>query len=205
SDLEHVVKAQVFLKDLADFAGFDDVWKEYFGDAPPPRTTLQIAELLVPGSRLEIDLIAVTADGALHPERISTGDAPRPLANYVQGVKVGDLVFAAGQLASDFTTGVPAEAKVDPRFPFYGSDIEKQTDFVLTHCDTVLRAAGSSLTRSVKAQVFMTDLTDFHGMDKVWRRHFGQVPPPRTTVELQGAGLLVPGTLVEIDLIAAVE
>lgn len=204
SDLGHVVKAQIFLKDLNDFNGFDDVWKKFFPECPPPRTTLQVAELLVPGSKLEIDLIAVRKDGATQIERISTPDAPSPLANYTQAVKVGDLVFLAGQLASDFRTGVPAEAKVDPNFRFYGSDIEKQTEFTLKNCETVLAAAGSSLSRSVKAQVFMTDLRNFSGMDKVWKRHF-ETLPPRTTVELAGDGLLVPGTLVEIDLIAVAE
>ena len=41
-------------------------------------------------------------------------------------------------------------------------------------------AAGSSLDHAVKAQVFLTDLDDFHGFDSVWKRYF-KVPPPRTT------------------------
>ncbi len=49
---------------------------------------------------------------------------PRPLANYNEAFVVGDLVFAAGQLASDFKTGVPPQARKQPGFPFYGSDIE---------------------------------------------------------------------------------
>lgn len=202
SDLDHVVKAQVFLKDLEDFDGFDQVWRRYF-PTPPPRTTLQISELLIGGALCEIDLIAVRKDGGITPEVINTGDAPHPKANYSQAVRAGDLVFLAGQLASDFRTGVPPEAKVDPNFRFYGSDIERQTSYILDNCDAVLKAAGSSLDRTVKAQVFLTDLDDFHGLDKVWKRRFA-TPPPRTTVELFGDGLLVPGTLTEIDLIAAV-
>ena len=50
----------------------------------------------------------------------------------------------------------------------------------------------------VKAQVFLTDLDNFHGFDTVWKRYFKQ-PPPRTTIGC--TGLLVPDTLVEIDLI----
>jgi enamine deaminase RidA (YjgF/YER057c/UK114 family) len=203
SDLDHVVKAQVFLKDLTDFDGFDQVWKRFFA-TPPPRTTLQISELLVGGALIEIDLIAVRNDGAITPRVINTDAAPRPKANYNQAVVAGDLVFIAGQLASDFKTGVPPEAKVDPNFRFYGSDIELQTEYVLNNCNAVLEAAGSSLDRTVKAQVFLTDLDNFHGLDKVWKRRFA-TPPPRTTIELAGDGLLVPSTLTEIDLIAAVD
>ena len=59
-------------------------------------------------------------------------------------------------------------------------------------------AAGTSLSHVVKAQVFLTDLDNFHGFDKVWKRHF-KTPPPRTTIGC--TGLLVKDTLVEIDLI----
>jgi enamine deaminase RidA (YjgF/YER057c/UK114 family) len=50
----------------------------------------------------------------------------------------------------------------------------------------------------VKAQVFLTDLDHFCAFDEVWREYF-RTPPPRTTVGT--TGLLVEGTLVEIDLI----
>src|SRR5262249_23718525 len=52
-----------------------------------------------------------------------------------------------------------------------------------------------------KAQVFMTDLANFNAFDEVWKEYF-EVPPARTTVGT--TGLLVPGTLVEIDLIGYV-
>ena len=125
---------------------------------------------------------------------------PRPLANYNEAFVVGDLVFAAGQLASDFKTGVPPQARKQPRFPFYGSDIELQTAYILENLKTTFEAAGSSLDHVVKAQVFLTDLADFHGFDTVWKRYF-KVPPPRTTIGC--TGLLVADTLVEIDLIGA--
>jgi reactive intermediate/imine deaminase len=133
---------------------------------------------------------------------IETDDAPHPKANYSQAVVAGDLVFVAGQLASDFKTGVAPEARVDPNFRFYGSEIESQTEYIVNNIETVLKASGSSLDNIVKTQTFLTDLDNFHGYDRIWKRHF-ETPPPRTTIELAGDGLLVPGTLVEIDVIAA--
>lgn len=157
-----------------------------------------------PESRRRVGSARSPVYPSLSGERpIKTTDAPRPKANYTQAVVAGDLVFIAGQLASDFKTGVPPEAKVDPNFKFYGSDIELQTKFILDNIEAVLKASGSPLDRTVKAQVFLTDLDHFHGFDKIWKQYF-KTPPPRTTVELAGDGLLVPGTLVEIDLITAV-
>jgi enamine deaminase RidA (YjgF/YER057c/UK114 family) len=124
--------------------------------------------------------------------------APRPLAHYSEAFVLGDRVFAAGQIASDYQTGVPAQARTQQNFPYYGSDIELQTEYILGNLEQTFAAAGSSLDNVVKAQVFLTDLANFHGFDKVWKRHF-KTPPPRTTIGC--TGLLVKDTLVEIDLI----
>ena len=196
TSLSHVVKAQVFLTDLAYFSGFDEVWREYF-PTPPPRTTIGTSGLLVPGCLVEVDLTAVMPRVAA---RVVQSSGPRPLANYSEAVVVGDLVFAAGQLASDFKSGVPREARVDPAFPYYGSDIKRQTRYVLKSLARTFEAAGTTLDRVVKAQVFHTDLNNFFAFDEVWREFF-PTPPPRTTIGT--TGLLVKDTLVEIDLIAA--
>jgi len=131
---------------------------------------------------------------------ISVPGLPRPLANYTPAARAGNLIFAAGQLASDFNEGVAAEARIHPAFPYYGSAIKKQTRYVLENLAQTFQAAGTSLSHVVKAQVFQTDLANFNGFDEVWKEFFP--PPPRTTIGT--TGLLIPGTLVEIDLIAAV-
>ena len=199
SSLDHVVKAQVFLTDLNNFAAFDEVWREHF-KVPPPRTTVGTTGLLVKDALIEIDLIGYVP-GADVTHRVVTSDNPKPLANYSEAVRVGDLIYAAGQLASDFKTGVPPEARTHANFPFYGSDIALQTEYVLKNLQRTFAAAGSSLDHVVKAQVFLADLNDFAAFDEVWRRYF-KVPPPRTTVGT--TGLLVKDTLVEIDLVAYV-
>lgn len=198
SSLDHVVKAQVFLTNLEDFAGFDQVWKKHF-KAPPPRTTVGTSGLLVRDTLVEIDLIGYVPRPGLKHESVKS-DVPRPLANYSEAYRVGPFVFAAGQLASDFRTGVPAEARKHPNFPYYGSDIKLQTAYILSNLKTTLAAAGSSMDNVVKAQVFLTDLKNFAGFDEVWKEHF-DVLPPRTTVGT--TGLLVKDALVEIDIIAA--
>ena len=197
TSFDHVVKAQVFLTDLNDFNGFDEVWKQHF-KVPPPRTTIGTTGLLVKDTLVEIDLIATLPS---KPGAVVKSDAPKPLANYSEAIRVGDLVFAAGQLASDFKTGVPATAKRGENFPFYGSDIQLQTEFVLENLKKTFESAGSSLDHVVKAQAFLTNLNDFAGFDQVWKRYF-KIPPPRTTVGT--AGLLVRETLIEIDLIGYV-
>jgi enamine deaminase RidA (YjgF/YER057c/UK114 family) len=197
TSLDNVVKAHVYLKDLRDFNGYDEVWKEFF-PSPPPRTTVGVPDLLVRDALVEIDLIAVRP--SVRRDLIDVPDIPKPLANYAPALRAGDLVFAAGALATDFKTGVAPEARIDPAFPYYGSAIKRETRFILDNLVKTFKAAGTSLDRVVKAQVFLTDLADFNGFDEVWRQYFSNAPP-RTVART--TGLLIKDNLIEIDLIAA--
>ncbi len=198
SSLDHIVKAQVFLEDLNEFDAFDEVWKEYFS-TPPARTTVGTTGLLVKDAMIEIDLIGYVP-GELECTAVKS-DIPQPLAVYTEAFRVGDLVFAAGQLPTDFKTGIPEEARTDPSFPFYGSDIKKRTRYVLDNLAKTFEAAGSSLNHVIKAQVFLEDLNEFDAFDEVWKEYFTTLPA-RTTVGT--TGLLVKDAMIEIDLIGHV-
>jgi 2-iminobutanoate/2-iminopropanoate deaminase len=57
SGLDKLVKTTVFLVDLADFAGMNEVYARHVGDEPPARSTIGIGQLPV-GGRVEIEAIA---------------------------------------------------------------------------------------------------------------------------------------------------
>jgi 2-iminobutanoate/2-iminopropanoate deaminase len=58
SSLDRVVKATVFLKNMADFAAMNEVYAQYLGSAKPARSTVAVAEL-PRAALIEIDLVAV--------------------------------------------------------------------------------------------------------------------------------------------------
>jgi 2-iminobutanoate/2-iminopropanoate deaminase len=58
SALDRVVKATVFLKNMADFAPMNEVYAQYLGSAKPARSTVAVAEL-PRGALVEIDLVAL--------------------------------------------------------------------------------------------------------------------------------------------------
>jgi len=59
SSMEKVLKVSVFLNDIADFNGMNEVYKGRFGKKPPVRTTVAVAKGGVPGNSLvEMDCIA---------------------------------------------------------------------------------------------------------------------------------------------------
>jgi enamine deaminase RidA (YjgF/YER057c/UK114 family) len=96
-------------------------------------------------------------------------------------VLYGNLVFLAGVGAH------------------FEGDIKAHTNHVLDEVQKNLEAAGSSMEKVLKCQVYLADLKDYDGMNEVFRGRFGPEPPVRTTIAAAG----VPGkSLVEIDVIA---
>ncbi|MBI4523138.1 MAG: RidA family protein [Deltaproteobacteria bacterium] len=59
SSLDQVIKATVFLKNMADFPAMNEVYAGYFGASKPARSTVAVAEL-PRGALVEIDLVALT-------------------------------------------------------------------------------------------------------------------------------------------------
>jgi 2-iminobutanoate/2-iminopropanoate deaminase len=124
---------------------------------------------------------------------IATNLAPAAIGPYSQGIRVGNLVFTAGQIALD-----PATQQV------VAPGIAEQTTQVMENLKAILEAAGSSLAKVVKATVFLKDFNDFAAMNAVYGAYLapqGVAPPARSTVEVSR---LPKDVLVEIDLIAEV-
>lgn len=85
----------------------------------------------------------------------------------------------------------------------FEGDITSHTEHVLQELEKTLKDAGSSMNKVLKVSVFLNDIADYDGMNKVYSGRFGDKPPVRTTVAVAKGG--VPGnSLVEIDCIAYV-
>jgi 2-iminobutanoate/2-iminopropanoate deaminase len=120
----------------------------------------------------------------LHSEKI-----PRPVGPYSQGIKVGNLIFTAGQGPFDLKTG-----------QLLLGDIRQQTRQVLENIKAILEASGAGMADIVKTTIFLTDLKDWAAMNEVYREYFQEDPPVRSTVQVAG---LWGGMEVEIEAIAA--
>ncbi len=117
---------------------------------------------------------------------INPQDGPPHGGPYSHGIRVGDMVFTAGQ--------GPFNAAGD----LVGDDVAAQTEVVLDNIERILAEAGSSLRDVVRVTAHLQDLKgDFAAYNEVYARRFGDHRPCRTTV-----GSTLGGFLVEIDVIA---
>ena len=141
-----------------------------------------------PSPGLSYNLCMQTSPGKI---AISTTAAPAAIGPYSQAVRVGDMLFASGQIPIDPKTG-----------SFVPGGIQEQTTQVLENVKAILGDAGIDLVNVVKTTVFLKDIQDFAAMNEVYARYLapeGAVPPARSTVQVAA---LPKDALVEIEVIA---
>ena len=124
-------------------------------------------------------------------EVVHTDNAPAAVGPYSQAVKIGNLLFTAGQIPLD-----PATMKL------VEGDVTAQTEQVMKNLDAVLTAAGTNFDNVIKSTVFLQDMGDFGAMNAVYGRFAGENPPARSAVEVAALPL---GARVEIEMIVSLE
>lgn len=111
------------------------------------------------------------------------GPKPAKPPLFSGAVAYGNLLFIAGKGAH------------------YEGDIKAHTKTVLDEIEKELVAAGSSMDKVLKCNVYLAKGEDYAAMNEVFRGRFGDDPPVRTTI----AAAWIPGdSLVEIDVIACI-
>lgn len=107
---------------------------------------------------------------------------------YNHAVRVGDLLFCAGQIPLD-----PATGQLVP------GDIKAQTQRVLENVKCILDDQGLTFANVVKSTVFLTNLAEFAGMNEVYSQYFTSDFPARSTIQVAA---LPRAASVEIEVIA---
>ena len=121
---------------------------------------------------------------------IATASAPAAVGPYSQAIKVGSMVFTAGQI------GIDPEAK-----KLVDGGIEAQTRQTLTNLQHILEAAGTSMANVVKVTVFLQDIQDFQAMNRVYAEFFPDAPPARAGAQVAALPL---GAAVMIETVATI-
>ena len=121
---------------------------------------------------------------------ISTDAAPAAAGPYSQAIRVGDLVFTAGQLGLEPSSG-----------EFTGDGVAAQAERAIANLEAILDAAGSGLDRLVKVTVFLAEIADWPAVNEVYARLIPEPFPARSAFAVKD---LPKGARVEIEAVAAV-
>jgi len=120
---------------------------------------------------------------------VLTEKAPKPLPGiYSQAIKAGGMVYCSG--------AVPMDAQT---MKLIDGDVKAHTHQCIKNLSAILEAAGTSIDKVVKVNVFLADMGDFAAMNEVYTQYWGDVKPCRTCVAVKTLPL---NTDVEIECIA---
>jgi enamine deaminase RidA (YjgF/YER057c/UK114 family) len=173
-----VVSSKIYLTRAADFAAMNEVYREFFPEAPPARATVQ-SGLAGPEAVVEITFVASSASR----NAIGTPPSGLPLS---PAIRAGRHLFVSGMLGNS---------------PDTAGDVAAQTRATLSRIDATLRDGGLSRGDVVDALVYITDAASFGAMNGEYRAFFGTDFPARATVVTP---LVAPDGLVEIMVTAVV-
>jgi 2-iminobutanoate/2-iminopropanoate deaminase len=123
-------------------------------------------------------------------EIIQTSLAPSPIGPYSQAVRTGNLLFVSGQIAINPATGA-----------LLTESITVQAQQVMENLEAILHQAGLKFSNVVKTTIFLTSMTDFDAVNKVYGSYFVDRFPARETVAVAG---LPKGVNVEIAVVAEI-
>jgi 2-iminobutanoate/2-iminopropanoate deaminase len=121
-------------------------------------------------------------------EIIETREAPDPIGPYSQAIRANGFIFVSGQIPVRPDTGLVVQG-----------DIEGQTHQVMKNLAAILLAAGSGLDKVVKTTVFLSNLDNFSGFNRIYGEYFGEARPARATVQVTR---LPKEVLLEIEAVA---
>lgn len=119
---------------------------------------------------------------------IRTPGAPAAIGPYSQAVEINGMLFVSGQIAINPDTGKLVEG-----------NIAVQTTQVLKNTEAILKAAGYSFLQVVKSTVYLSEISDFKGMNEVYGTYYSENQPARAALAVKDLPL---GALVEIETIA---
>jgi 2-iminobutanoate/2-iminopropanoate deaminase len=119
---------------------------------------------------------------------IKPAKSPAAVGPYNHAVRVGDLLFCAGQIPLN-----PADGSI------ITGDIKAQTERVLENVKAILDDQKLTFANVVKSTVFLTNLADFAAMNEVYAKYFTSDFPARSTVQVAA---LPKGANVEIEIVA---
>ena len=166
--MDHIVYVQVYLEDVNHYQELNEVFARYFPHDPPARAVLGVAQ--VPQSPVQITAVAIRDLRGKEP--VSLPDFSQPKA-YSPGMLTYDRLFVSSIPAGDLTN------KTLPPDP------AAQVTMALDQLNSVVQAAGLSLTNMVFVNPYLTAAVPMHTMNEQYahRFEFGNTPA-RATIEV---------------------
>jgi enamine deaminase RidA (YjgF/YER057c/UK114 family) len=198
TSLANAVEKQLYEPDLLTFHDVDKVGIKYM-PMPPPRASMGVKGLIVPGARFVANLTVLVPDKDHVKEGSRKGINwhPTKKVNFTPTIKAGDWRFFAGNFSSpDFMTTEAAPAGL----PYHTSDIEVQTRCTMRLLTEQIEANETDWAHCHHIRVFILNMQrDYRGFLRVWREYFPDSDKAPALCVVPATAAMYPGPIIEID------
>ena len=207
SALDRVVRTDQYYTNVAMVPPYQAERRRRFGALIPPSTSIVQQGLLLPGAALDLQVIAVAADGPPVAHIDHDTLSGQPTSGYSAALTAGDFVFAPGNTAmavagEEARNGVAAEALIKRGQLWGGERLRLETAFIIERrLIPSLDLAGLGPADVVKAQIYLTDPEDCAVVQDVWAEHFG-AGAALSVVPCAPRGLVIEDGKIEINILA---
>ena len=198
TSLANAVEKQLYEPDLLTFHDVDKVGIRYM-PTPPPRASMGVKGLIVPGASFVANLTVLVPDKDHVKEGSKKGVNwhPSKKVNFTPTIKAGQWRFFAGNFSSpDFMTVEAAPAGL----PHHTSDIEVQTRCTMELLREQIEANESDWAHCHHIRVFLLNMKrDYRGFIRVWREYFPTPDKAPALCVVPATAVMYPGPIIEID------
>ncbi len=155
-----------------------------FGSYIPPSTSIIMERCFTARTNTHTSMIAVIPDRDYQIDKFTLPGQAISASGYNPAVATSDFVFVAGNMAFRPDGTLDPKVYVGPNRNWGGETaFRRQVHYVITdRLEPSLKAAGSSLEHSLKAQAYIRGVENFPDFMEVWSQHFRDVPCAITPV-----------------------
>jgi enamine deaminase RidA (YjgF/YER057c/UK114 family) len=173
-----------------------------FGSYIPPSTSIIMERCFTARTNTHTSMIAVIPGQDYEIDKFTLPGQAISASGYNPAVAANDFVFVAGNMAFRPDGTLDPKVYVGPGRNWGGETaFRRQVHYVITdRLEPSLRAAGSSLEHSLKAQAYIRGVENFPDFMDVWSQHFHDIPCAITPVPAKAYGNA--DGMIEINLIA---
>jgi enamine deaminase RidA (YjgF/YER057c/UK114 family) len=201
TSLNHGVRLDQYYPTAAPVDPYHHARRAAFGDYIPPSTSVVMERCFSGATSISTSMIAVMPDEAYKIEHVYPKTVLSPVwSGFVPTITCNDFVFTAGFMATEVNEGLAEKVRIPPHARWGGSEIRKQTEFLIVDkLKPAMEAAGSSLENAVKAQVYLETSEDLPDFLDVWNSRFAGIPCAVTVMTTKSFGTA--GGIIEINLL----
>ncbi|WP_433830443.1 RidA family protein [Flavobacterium anhuiense] len=189
--MDDAVKLTVFLKDISDIEAVDEVYKTFFKNELPTRTTVQVAALPLEGALIQIDALISNGEGTTPQKALDLVKVTRNTENAPKSIHAQSVAFS-------HYNNLSAQLPIDPQSgEIVAGGVKEQAEQCLKNIKAILESIDHVMNDVVKTTIFLKDIADADAVSEVLAKFYPSYVPARTIVSASALPLYA---LVQIDV-----